>query len=255
MIAFTGGFACSYYKADRSAGVFKGGTVDKLEKKAVGWSGFAGFLVGPRDRFVLSMLYSTQVIARGTEKNVKYYYTRIMEQRLPDSLIIGVNFKTADHASIQISYQVDFTGERNFGTKNILTKDHEFGYLDWAFVAQNASALSLIPLIMNGNAQNYKHKNRHSIGLGLELGIGGFVPSVGLSYTTQEKYPRTQNPLDPDLARVGFGAGLKASAGNSLIIETGSAYYFYITDRMLFNSIKMNRTAWIWGMNVTYKVM
>jgi hypothetical protein len=255
MIAFTGGFACSYYQADRSAGIFKGGTVDKLEKKAVGWSGFAGLLLGPPDRFVVSVLYATQTVARGTEKNLKYYYTRIMERRLPDSLTIGLNFKTSDKASIQISYQVDFTGERNYGTKNILARDHEFGFMDWAFIAQNASAMALLPLISSGNAQNYKHKNRHSIGLGLEFGIGGFVPSVGLSCTTQEKYPRTQNPLDPDLIRVGFGTGLKASAGEKMIIETGSAYYFYVTDRMLFNSIKMNRTAWTWGINVTYKVL
>jgi len=254
-IAFAGGFACSYYHADRSAGVFKGGTVDKLEKKAVGWSGFAGLLVGPADRFVVSVLYATQTVARGTEKNVKYHYTRIMERRLPDSLIVGMNFKTADKASIQLSYQVDFTGEKKYGTRNILTRDHEFGFMDWAFVAQNASALALLPLISSGNAQNYKHKNRHSIGLGLEFGIGGFVPSVGLSCTTQEKYPRAQNPLDPDLIRVGFGSGLKASAGDNLILETGSAYYFYVTDRMLYNSTKLNRSAWTWGFNVTYKVL
>lgn len=253
-VAFTGGISCSYYDSFRSAGVFRGGTVDKIEKSALGWSGFAGMMIGKADSFAVTALYSTQVIARGTEKNVKYNYTRIMEQNYPDSLLIGVNIMTKDKASFQLSYQVDFTGERNYGTRNILTRDHEAGFLDWAFVARSASTWSVLPLIAGGNAQNYKHRNRHSFGIGMELEFSGFVPGTGFSFTTQERYPRAQNPLDPDLFRIGYGAGLKAKSGN-LIIETGAAYYFYITDRMLFNSIKMNRTAWTWGTTVTMKVM
>ncbi len=253
-VAFTGGVSCSYHDSYRSAGVYRGGTVDKIEKSALGWSGFAGVMLGKPDSFAVTALYSTQVIARGTEKNVKYNYTRIIEQNYPDSLVIGVNIMTKDKASFHLSYQVDFTGERSYGTRNILTRDHEAGFLDWALVAGSASAWSALPLVAGGNAQNYKHRNRHSFGIGMELEFSGFVPSTGLSFTTQELYPRAQNPLDPDLFRIGYGAGLKAKSG-SLTIETGAAYYFYVTDRMLFNSIKLNRTAWTWGTTVTLKVM
>ncbi|OHD64020.1 MAG: hypothetical protein A2176_05345 [Spirochaetes bacterium RBG_13_51_14] len=255
MIALTGGIACSYYEGDRSAGILDAGTVDKLEKNAVGWSGLFGLMLGKADRAVLTALYSTQVIARGTEKNVKYSYTRVMEERLPDYLLIGVNFKTEDKASIQLSYQIAFSGERNYGTRNLLTRNHEIGFLDWILVAQNASSWAVLPLIAGGNAQNYKHKDRHSIGLGIELQVAGMLISSGISYTSQEKYPRAQNPLDPDLARVGVGAGAKFQASDIITIDTGSAYYFYVTDRMLFHSIKMNKTAWSWGISVTIKAI
>jgi hypothetical protein len=255
VVAFSGGIACNYFQAERSAGIINAGTIDKIERQALGWSGFAGVMVGKLDTFVLMALYETEVIARGTEKNVKYNYTRIIEQRYPDSLLIGFNLKSGDGGSLQFSYQIAFTGERNYGTKNILTTSHEFGYLDWALIAQNASAWAVLPLINNGNAQNYKYKNRHSFGVTLEFNIQGVITSAGISYTTQEKYPRVQNPLDPDLARAGVGAGVKINASNVVTIDTGTAYYYYITDRMLYNSVKMNKMAWTWGISTTFKAM
>ncbi|MBN2159267.1 MAG: hypothetical protein JW807_07715 [Spirochaetes bacterium] len=254
-VAFAGGIACSYFEGDRSAGILSSGTIDKLERSGVGWSGFAGLMLGPPEKFVLTALYGTPVFARGKEKNVKYYYTHIMEQRLPDYLLIGLNLRTVEKASIQFSYRVDFSGERRYGSRNLLTRDHEWGFVDWLAVVQGAAGWSALPLVAAGNAQNYKHKNRHSFGITLELDIGNFTASSGISYMTQETYPRAQNPLDPDLARVGWGAGLRASAGNNLVIETGTAYYFYITDRMLYNSIKLNRSGWTWGVNVTLKAL
>lgn len=254
-LAFTGGIACSYFRGERSAGVLRYGTVDKIKRSGVGWSGFAGVMLGPPTRFVLTVLYATPVFARGKELNVKYYYTRLTEERLPDYLLIGLNLRTVDRASIQLSYQVDFSGERRYGSRNLLTRDHEWGFVDWLAVAESAAAWSALPLIAAGNVQNYKHKNRHSFGVTLELDIGNFTASSGISYMTQETYPRAQNPLDPDLARVGWGAGLRAPAGENIVIETGTAYYFFITDRMLYNSIKMNRSAWTWGFNVTLKAM
>lgn len=251
--AFAGGISCSYYRADRSAGVAGLGTIDKIERNAFGWSGFAGFIIGPPNKFVLAAFYETQVIARGKEKNVKYNYTHMTEQRYPDSLLIGFNIKTGDGASLQFSYQVAFTGERRYGTKNILTGSHEFGYLDWAMVLWNASAWAAVPFIGNGNSQNYKYKNRHTVGFTMELNVSGVVPSMGISYSTQEKYPRTQNPLDPDLARVGLGAGIKIATSNSVTLESATAYYFYIKDRMFHNAVKMNKMAWTWGINATFK--
>jgi hypothetical protein len=255
MVSFAGGITCSYYNADRSAGLAGSGTIDKIERRALGWSGFAGLMIGSPGKFVLMALYETQVIARGTEKNVKYNYTHIMEQRYPDSLLIGFNLKTGDGASLQFSYQVAFTGERRYGTKNILTSNHEFGILDWAMVVQSSSAWSLLPLISSGNAQNYKYKNRHSVGFTMEFDVSGVVPSIGISYSTQEKYPRTQNPLDPDLARVGLGAGVKVKTSNNVTLESGTAYYFYIKDRMFYNSVKMNKMAWTWGVSASFKAM
>ncbi len=255
IVTFSGGIACNYFQADRSAGIINVGTIDKIERQALGWSGFAGLMVGKLDKFALAVLYETEVIARGTEKDVKYNYTHIIEQRYPDSLLIGFNLKSGDGASLQLSYQVAFTGERNYGTKNILTTSQEFGYIDWAQIAQNASAWAMLPLINNGNAQNYKYKNRHSFGFTMEFDTRGVTASAGISYTTQEKYPRAQNPLDPDLARVGIGAGVKINASNNVAVDTGTAYYFYITDRMLYNSIKMNKMSWTWGISTTFKAM
>ncbi len=255
MVSFSGGIACSYYRADRTAGVAGSGSIDKIEKRALGWSGFAGLMIGSPDKFALMVLYETQVIARGTEKNVKYNYSRMMEQRYPDSLLIGFKVGTGDGGSLQVSYQVAFTGERKYGTKNILTRSHEFGIIDWAMIAQSASAWSILPLVSSGNSQNYKYKNRHSIGLTMEFEVSGVTPSIGISYSTQEKYPRTQNPLDPDLARVGLGAGIKVKASNNVSLESGTAYYFYIKDRMFHNSVKLNKTAWSWGISASFKAM
>lgn len=255
VVAVSGGIAVSYYQADHSAGICQIGTLDKVEKEALGWSGFAGFMLGPPDKFVLMVLYETQVIARGTEKNVKYNYSRMMEQRYPDSLNIGINLKTKDGASLQFSYQVAFTGERRYGTKNILTTSHEFGIIDWVMVAQSASAWAALPLINNGNAQNYKYKNRHSFGFTIEFNVSGIMPSLGISYATQEKYPRTQNPLDPDLARIGVGAGVKIDASKYLTVETGTAYYFFIKDRTYHNAVKMNKMSWTWGLSATFKAI
>ncbi len=254
-VSFAGGIACSYYEADRSAGMAGLGTIDKIEREALGWSGFAGLMIGPPKKYVLMALYETQVIARGKEKNVKYNYTHMMEQRYPDSLLIGFNLKTGDGASLQFSYQVAFTGERRYGTKNILTVSHEFGIIDWAMIAQSTSAFSILPLISNGSSQNYKYKNRHSVGFTMEFDVSGVIPSMGISYSTQEKYPRTQNPLDPDLARLGLGVGIKIAASNAVTLESGTAYYFYIKDRMFHNSVKMNKMAWTWGINASFKAM
>lgn len=255
LFAVTGGVSCSYFEGDHSAGVLNWGSVDKIEKVAVGWSGFFGIMLGKPEGAMLAVLYSTQVIARGTEKNVKYNYTRVMEERLPDYLLIGLNWPTSDKTAVRLSYRVDFSGERNFGTRNLLTRSHELGYLDWLMVARSAAAWSAFPLIATGNAQNYKHRVRHSFGAGIEFPIKGIIASAGLSYSSQEKYPRAQNPLDPDLQRVGIGAGVRINASKSIVVDTGTAYYFYITDRMLYNSIRMERGAWMMGLSVTVKAM
>lgn len=253
--AVTGGIACSYFEGERSAGILEWGSIDKIEKSAVGWSGFFGFMVGSPDRIALSVLYSTMVIGRGTEKNVKYNYTRMMERRLPDYLLVGLSYLTSEKTLLQLSYRVDFSGERNYGTRNILTSDHEPGFLDWLMVVQSASSWASFPLIAGGNAQNYKHRDRHSVGIGVEAPVKGMVASAGLSYSTQEKYPRAQNALEPDLQRVGIGAGLRFQASESIAVDVGTAYYFYITDRMLYDSTRMERGAWTLGASVTIKAM
>jgi hypothetical protein len=254
-IAFTGGVAFSYFDEVQSAGLMKLGTGYKTEMRAYGWSGFVGIMFSSPKKAVLAILYSTEVIARGTDFDRTMHYTRIAEQRLSDYLLIGLNLLTSDKASIQISYQINFSGEKDYGTKNILTSNHELGYLDWVYLANESSALSSMPLIAHGNAQNYKYRNRHRIGLGIEVGVGGIYPSLGFSYSTQERYPRAQNPLYPDLKRIGIGAGLKAQTSDAVSLETGAASYFYITDRMLFKSIKMNKTSWTWGVSMTIKIL
>ena len=238
MFAVTGGISCSYFEGERSAGMLDWGSIDKIEKSAVGWSGFFGIMLGEPERVMLAVLYSTQVIARGTEKNVKYNYTRIMERRLPDYLLIGLSWPTSDKTAVLLSYRVDFSGERNYGARNLLTRDHELGFLDWLMVARSATAWSAFPLIASGNAQNYKHRDRHSFGAGIEIPIKGPDRQPGLSYASQEKYPRAQNALDPDLQRVGIGAGVRVHASSSIVVDTGTAYYFYITDRMLYHSTR-----------------
>lgn len=255
VFSVTGGVSCSYFEGERSAGVLNWGSIDKIEKSAVGWSGFFGIALGRPDSVMLTVLYSTQVIARGREKNVKYNYAGVMEQRLPDYLLIGLAWATSDKSAVRLSYRVDFGGERNYGARNILTRDHEIGFMDWLMVARSSASWSTFPLIASGNAQNYKHRNRHSFGAGIEIPVKGFVASAGVSYSSQEKYPRAQNALDPDLQRVGIGAGVRINASSSITVDSGTAYYFYVTDRMLYNSTRMDRGAWMWGFSVTVKAM
>ncbi|TFH38741.1 MAG: hypothetical protein E4G96_10050, partial [Chrysiogenales bacterium] len=66
-IAFTGGISCGYYEGSRSAGVARLGTVDRIDRNALGWSGFAGLMLGPPKKSVLSIIYTTRLIARGIE--------------------------------------------------------------------------------------------------------------------------------------------------------------------------------------------
>jgi hypothetical protein len=255
MVAVTGGVACSYFEGERSAGILDWGSIDRIEKSAVGWSGFFGLMLGSPDRVAFTVLYSTMVIGRGTEKNAKYNYSRLMERRLPDYLLVGLSYLTSDKTLLLLSYRLDFSGERNYGSRNILTTDHEFGFLDWLMIARSSSSWATFPLIAGGNAQNYKHRNRHSFGIGVEVPVKGMVASLGLSYATQEKYPRAQNALDPDLQRVGLGGGVRFNASDSIAIDLGTAYYFYLTDRMLYNSARMDRGAWTLGASVTIKAM
>ena len=255
MFAVTGGVACSYFDGERSAGILNWGSIDKIEKSAVGWSGFFGLVIGSPDRAALTLLYSTMVIARGTERNDKYHYSNIMEQRLPDYLLAGLSYLTEDKILVLLSYRLDFTGERDYGSRNILTSDHEFGFLDWLMVVRSSSTWATFPLIASGNAQNYKHRDRHTFGAGVEIPVKGLITSLGLSYATQEKYPRAQNALDPDLQRVGLGGGVRFQASDSIAIDLGTAYYFYITDRMLYNSTRMGRGAWTLGASFTIKAM
>ncbi len=254
-LSLTGGVMGSYYSYEQSAGVKHGGTVEKTGRNALGWSGFFGFMITASSKAALGVFYSTEVIARGKETDRKFNYTRVMEKRRPHSLSIGINLLSGERGSVQLSYQVDFTGEAGFGTKNILTRDHEIGYLDWAYIYYNATSLSLLPFVASGNAQNYKHRHRHTFGLGIEIEVEGIMPSIGLSFATAEKYPRSQNPLEPDLPRLGIGAGVRVRVSESISMETGSANYFYLTGRTLYSTIKMNKSLWTWGISATIKAL
>lgn len=251
IFSVAGGIAWSFFMDEQSAGFHHLGTVEKTEGRGSGWSGFFGVMIGPADKAALSVLYGTRVIARGRERDLKYHYSRVAERRLPDSLMIGFHVHTGDGGLVLISYQVDFTGERRYGSEKIPSLGREIDYLDWLTVLENASTWAILPVLRAGNSENYKHRHRHSVGVGLELGMGSFAPLVGLSYSSQETYPRAQNPLDPDLQRVGLGAGIKIKAGEAITVTSGTAYYFFVTDRLFFNSIKLNKTAWVWGISLS----
>lgn len=251
-LAVTAGMKYSQFSYEVQMGYYGTGSVMKQKTAANGFSGFGGIMITPMEKINFTVLYSSQVIARGKTTDMKLHYSQIAEERLPDYLLVGINVKPADPVEIQFSYQLNFSQQRNYGTTNTINLAtgaalHEFGYAGYD---------SLGNAILGGNTQNYKGKLQHKLGLGIESRVHEMLLlSAGVSYETQEIYPRVQNPLDPDLVNIGVGIGGKLIINEQISLEIGGARYFYFTDRAMYGLIKMNKSVTSFGAGLTAKIL
>jgi len=250
-LALTAGLKYSMISYEVSMGYW-GACVMKQKTAANGFSGFAGIMITPMEKINITALYSTQVIARGKTTDLKWHYSQIAEERLPDYLLIGINIKPVDAIEIQASYQLNFSQQRNYGTTSTINLAtgaalHEFGYAGYDTAGN---------VLLGGNTQNYKGKLQHKVGLGIESKVHEMlILSCGVSYESQEIYPRVQNPLDPDLQNIGVGIGGKLIINEQISLELAGARYFYFTDRAMYNLIKMNKSVTSFGLGLTAKLM
>jgi len=250
-LALTAGLKYSMFSYEVSMGYW-GACVMKQKTAANGFSGFAGIMITPMEKINITALYSTQVIARGKTTDLKWHYSQIAEERLPDYLLIGINIKPVDAIEIQASYQLNFSQQRNYGTTSTINLAtgaalHEFGYAGYDTAGN---------VLLGGNTQNYKGKLQHKVGLGIESKVHEMlILSCGVSYESQEIYPRVQNPLDPDLQNIGVGIGGKLIINEQISLELAGARYFYFTDRAMYNLIKMNKSVTSFGLGLTAKLM
>ncbi len=249
-LAVTAGMKYSMFSYEVSMGYF-GACVMKQKTSANGFSGFGGVMITPMEKINFTVLYSSQVIARGKTTDKKLNYSWIDEERLPDYLLIGINVKPADAIEIQASYQLNFSQQRNYGSTD--GRD-EFVY--GGYDGMQSFLTGALVQKYGGNFQNFKGRLQHKVGLGLESRVHEMlILSCGVSYESQEIYPRVQNPLDPDLKNIGVGLGGKLIINEQISLELAGARYFYFTDRALFNLIKMNKSVMSFGAGLTAKLM
>jgi long-subunit fatty acid transport protein len=250
-LAVTAGMKYSMYTAEQSIGFMGIGTMSKTERKANAFSGFGGIMLTPTKEVNLTVLYSSKVLARGKETDMKYHYSKITEERLPEFVLIGLNVKPAESVEIQASYQLSFSGQKDYANRKGerlvyagLTNATDFVYAD------------MFTPTLGGNSENYKYRHEHKLGLGAEFTLSSmFILSAGVSYGTQEKYTRAQSPFDPNLRSIGIGVGGKIKATDKVSIELGAAKYTYFTDHMAFGLIKLNKSVWSFGLGITGKIM
>jgi hypothetical protein len=251
-LAVTAGVKYSMFTANQSIGFMGLGTLSKTEREANGFSGFGGIMLTPADMVNLTVLYSSKVIARGKEVDIKYHYSKITEERLPQFVLIGLNIKPTDTIQVQASYQLSFSGQHDYANRwgerlvyaGLSANQTDFMYAD------------MLTPTLGGNSENYKYRHEHKLGLGAEVTLHKmFIASLGVSYGTQEKYTRAQTPFDPNLRNIGVGLGCKIIATDRVSIELGAAKYTYFTDHMAFGLIKLNKSVWSFGAGLTGKIM
>ncbi|MBN1496155.1 MAG: hypothetical protein JXA07_05260 [Spirochaetes bacterium] len=248
-LAVTGCVKYSMYSYEMAVGYVGLGTISKEKTSAGAFSGAGGIMITPMKELSITALYSTEVIARGTTRDLKTHYSHIDEARLPDYLLIGINIKPTETLSIQASYQLNFSNQKNYGASTpTASLVRDFAYA--------GVGLTTSTLITGGNTQDYKGRMNHKVGLGGELKVHKMLMlSLGLSYETQDCYPRAQIPFDPELKNIGVGLGMKIMPTDNFSIQIGGAKYTYFTDHMMLGLVKMNKSVWQGAISLTAKVM
>lgn len=260
-LALTAGMKVSMFSYEESIGYKDVGTISKKKTSATGFSGFAGILITPMEKINFAALYSSHVIARGKTTDLKWHYSYIAEERLPDYLLMGLNIKPTDTVEIQLSYQINFGQQKNYGTRNIFdtttgTPLYNFVYGTYAIKVDPATGRTTVTPNLGGNIQDHKFHISHKVGIGGEFLVHKMLLlSLGVSYESDEKYPAAQNPLDPSLKNWGVGLGGKLIITEQISLELAAARYFYIPARTQFNMIKMNKSVTNFGLGLTAKVM
>jgi long-subunit fatty acid transport protein len=254
-LAITGCVRYSSYSYEMSIGYMGAGTIQKTKTTAGGFSGAGGIMVTPLKELAMTMLYSTEVIARGKTTDMKLHYSHIDEARLPDYLLVGINVRPNETMSFQVQYQLVFSSEKDYGSRNIVNLTTGAALTNFSY-AGYSYGLTGISAVLGGNIQDYKNHLAHQVGFGGEFLVHRMlVFSLGVQYKTQIVYPRAQNPFLPDLKDIGVGLGFKITPVENFSIQIGGARYFYFTDRMLYNTIKMNRYVWTAAIGLTGKIL
>ena len=132
-LAVTGSVKYAQYSYEIAIGYIGLGNISKTKTSAGGFGGQGGILLTPVKEIAFTALYSTQIIARGITRDMKTHYSYIDEARLPDYLLIGINVKPIETLSIQASYQLTFSQQRNFGSSYVVDAvagalPHDFAY-------------------------------------------------------------------------------------------------------------------------------
>ncbi len=255
-LAITGSVKFSMYTYEMALGYMGAGTISKTKTSAKGFSGQGGIMLTPIKELAITALYSTEVIARGKTTDMKTHYSHIDEARLPDYLLIGINVKPTEKVSIQASYQLNFSNEKDYGTENIIDLTDGSALRDFAYGGYEYGLRTGIERVIGGNVQDYKYRLSHKMGLGGEFQVHEMlIFSLGASCETQDVYPRAQNPFDPSLVNIGVGLGLKIMPTENFSIQLAGAKYTYITDWAMYNMIKLNKSVWSAGIGLTAKVM
>ncbi|HOD15913.1 MAG TPA: hypothetical protein PLA65_17110 [Spirochaetota bacterium] len=253
-LAVTASVKYAQYSYELAVGYIGLGNISKNKTSAGGFGGQGGIMITPMKELAITALYSTQIIARGTTRDLKTHYSYIDEARLPDYLLIGINVKPTETLSIQASYQLTFSQQRNYGSSYAWdmaagTLLHEFSYSYMMNILAPTTALG-------GNIQDYKMKMAHKVALGGEMLVHKMLAlSIGASFESQDTHPRVQVPFDPGLANIGVGLGMKIIATDRFSIQLGAARYFYFTEKMMFGLIKMNKEVWSFGIGLTGKII
>ena len=250
-LAVTAAVRYNQFSYELAIGYVGLGTISKTKTAAGAFSGDGGIMITPIKQLNITALYSTEVIARGVTRDMKTHYSHIDEGRLPDYLLIGFNVHPTETVSIQGSYQLTFSQQRNYGSS--YAADLATGTLLNNFAY---SYLTLTGTSVGGNIQDYKMKLNHKVGLGGEFQVHKMLAlSLGVSFESQDTHPRVQVPFDPSLANIGVGLGLKITPIERFSIQIGGAKYSYFTEKMMFGLIKMNKSVWSGSISLTGKII
>jgi hypothetical protein len=251
-LAITAGLRTNIFYFETVIGFMKLGSVSKSTERASGVSGWGGIMITPIKEINFTAMYASECIARGTITDKKMHHSQINENRLPAYVALGLNVKPHEKVQIQVSYQLSFTEQMNYGNSRIVFLPttgqfaQEFGF---------KYANQFTPTI-GTNIKNYKGKLTHAAGIGAEFQVSEkLLVSCGVGYENAWLHPRAQNPLDPKLASVSVGAGFKYKYSDTGTVDIGALKGTYIKDSMAFGLIKMNKNVWAVSLNLSTKWM
>jgi long-subunit fatty acid transport protein len=240
-LAITAGLRTNIFFYEQVVGFMKLGSVSKETHRAHGVSGWGGLMISPVKEFAVTAIYASEAITRGTITDKKLHYSHIAEERLPAYVGLGVIVKPHEKVNIQLSYQVSFTEQKNYGNSRIVflpatgrfAQEFSFSYSD-----------QFEPKV-GTNIQDYKGKLTHAGGIGAEFQVTEkLMVSCGLGFESAWLNPRAQNPLDPKLASIVVGAGFKYKYSETGSVDIGALKNTYFKDEMMYGLIKLNKNVW-----------
>lgn len=220
MFTFAGGMR--YFKKIQDIEITGSALDGEYHSSWEGYTGFVGIMAKPIKELNISVQYQG--------KSAKYGKNSFPTQEgdlsiSPSILLLGVSYKVMPELEVMFSYNREFTAEEE-------KPAGEFWFDD-------------------------KDTDKQVFGLGAEYRVNEMIlASAGVSYKlTGTADENNSDMFDPAFDEIDFGLGAVITVMPGLNIEAGAAYNLYMESENATGTIIHNRSAWVVGLGVSYKVL